>query len=517
MTNQSQDNKRIAYNTILLYIRMLFLVLISLYTSRVVLKVLGIEDYGINNVVAGIITVLSFITSSLSGASSRFITFALGKGDFFELKRVFNNIVCIHILFAITILIIGETIGLWFIMNKLNIPENRQLAAFWVYQFSIITAMGSFISMPYNAAIIAHEKMSTFAYLTIGDAILKLIAVYLLTILPYDKLIMYAGMILCIQLFDFAIYIIYCNKMFPETKIKSFKIEKNTFKEIFSYAGWTMNGSLAVLGYTQGLNILLNIFFNPTINAARGIAVQVQSIVNNFSTNFQMAINPQLTKNYATGDYDRMHELIILSSKFSVFLLLIICIPIILEIEIILKWWLNEYPENACLFLRLILITSIQYSLANPIITSIHAVGQVKKFQLIEASLLLTIVPISYLFLKYFNTAPQSVFIIHILIETITQIARIYIVLPKIKMSKKKYLNQVIKPIILVGIFSPIAPTITFLFFNKDLLSFILVITISTFSTICFTYLFGCNRKEQKIIQTKVKTLFLDQKSNCNI
>lgn len=517
MTNQSQDNKRIAYNTILLYIRMLFLVLISLYTSRVVLKVLGIEDYGINNVVAGIITVLSFITSSLSGASSRFITFALGKGDFFELKRVFNNIVCIHILFAITILIIGETIGLWFIINKLNIPENRQLAAFWVYQFSIITAMGSFISMPYNAAIIAHEKMSAFAYLTIGDAILKLVAVYLLTILPYDKLIMYAGMILCIQLFDFTIYIIYCNKMFPETKIKSYKIEKKTFKEIFAYAGWTMNGSLAVLGYTQGLNILLNIFFNPTINAARGIAVQVQGIVNNFSTNFQMAINPQLTKNYAAGDYNRMHELIILSSKFSVFLLLLICIPIILEIEIILKWWLNQYPEYACLFLRLILITSIQYSLANPIITSIHAVGQVKKFQLIEATLLLTIVPISYLFLKYFNTTPESVFIIHILIETITQIARIYIVLPQIKMKKKKYVNQVVKPIVLVGIFSPIAPTITFLYLNQDILSFIIIIIISTISTVIFTYLFGCNKTEKKIIQEKIKIYFFNPKISRNI
>lgn len=507
MANQSHDNKRIAYNTILLYVRMLFLVLISLYTSRVILKVLGIEDYGINNVVAGIITVLSFITSSLSGASSRFITFALGKGDVVELKKIFNNIVCIHILFAVTILIIGETVGLWFVLNKLNIPENRQIAAFWVYQFSIITAMGSFISMPYNAAIIAHEKMSAFAYLTLGDAILKLIAVYLLTILPYDKLIMYAGMILSIQLFDFAIYIIYCNKKFQETKIKSFKIERKTFKEIFLYAGWTMNGSLAVLGYTQGLNILLNIFFNPTINAARGIAVQVQNIVNNFSTNFQMAVNPQLTKNYAQGDYNRMHELIILSSKFSVFLLLLICIPIILEIEIILNWWLNEYPEYTCLFLRLILITSIQYSLANPIITSIHAVGQVKWFQLIEASLLLTIVPISYIYLKWFKTPPESVFIIHIIIEMITQWVRIYIVLPKIKMKISSYVTHILKPIFKVLIISPIIPTIIYFFTEKNLFSFIFICIASTFSTLITTYCWGCSSLEKKVIISKIKSI----------
>ena len=210
MINQSQDNKRIAYNTILLYIRMLFLVLISLYTSRITLQVLGIEDYGINNVVGGIITFLGFMTNSLAGASSRFITFALGKGDFHELKKVFNNIVSIHLLFAIIIFIIGETIGLWFVLCKLNIPESREIAAFWVFQFSILTSMGSFISMPYNAAIIAHEKMSAFAYMSIGDAILKLIAVFFLTISPYDKLILYASFILLIQFFDFIIYIIYC-------------------------------------------------------------------------------------------------------------------------------------------------------------------------------------------------------------------------------------------------------------------------------------------------------------------
>ena len=238
---------------------MLFLVLISLYTSRIVLKTLGVEDFGIHNVVAGIISFLGFLTGSLSGASSRFITFSLGKGDLPQLKATFGNILLIHLLFAFLILVLGETLGVWFVSTQLNIPPERETAACWGYQFSILTAIGSLVSMPYNAVIIAHEKMSAFAYLTIGDAVLKLASVFLLMYLPYDKLILYALFILCIQIFDFLVYI-------EETQSLHLKINKSLFKEIFYYTGWTMNGNLAVFGYTQGLNILLNIFFNPYID-----------------------------------------------------------------------------------------------------------------------------------------------------------------------------------------------------------------------------------------------------------
>ena len=287
MHKLANANKRIAYNTLLLYVRMLFLVLISLYTSRIVLQTLGVVDFGINNVVGGVITFLGFLTGSLAGASARFITFALGKGNGEELKNTFNNIVLIHGLFSIIVLIIGETIGLWFVTTQLNIPAGRENAAMWVYQLSILTSIGGLISAPYNASIIAHEKMSAFAYLTLGDAILKLLAVFILVYTPFDKLILYAAYICLIQLFDFVVYIIYCNRRFEETKGLSFKnIDKYLFKEIFSYAGWTMNGNLAYFGFTQGLNILLNIFFNPVVNAARGIAVQVQNIAYTFSNNF---------------------------------------------------------------------------------------------------------------------------------------------------------------------------------------------------------------------------------------
>lgn len=504
MSNTS-DNKRIAKNSILLYIRMFIMVMISLYTSRIVLKTLGVEDFGINNVVGGVITFLGFLTGSLAGASSRFITVALGKGDCRELKNTFNNIVLIHGLFSIIVLIIGETIGLWFVTTQLNIPAGRENAAMWVYQLSILTSIGGLISSPYNAAIIAHEKMSTFAYLTLGDAILKLLAVFLLVYTPFDKLIFYAAYICLIQLFDFIVYIIYCNRKFEETKGLTFKnTDKHMFKQISSYAGWTMTGNLAYFGFTQGLNILLNIFFNPIINAARGIAVQIQNITNTFSSNFLIAINPQLTKNYANGNLKRMHELITLSSKFSVFLMLLICIPISIEIDYILKIWLGEYPQHTNTFVRIILIISILSCLANPIITSVHATGRVKKFQLYESSILLMILPISYISLKFFNAKPESVFIIHIIIEIIAQCIRLKIVLPMIKFDFSIYLKDVLFKIVPVIIVSPAIPLCIFIYIKENIYTFILICIVSTFSVLLSIYLLGLSRTEKEYIHNKV-------------
>ena len=318
----STNNRRIAKNTLLLYFRMLLMIGINLYTSRVILQVLGVEDFGINNVVGGVITMLGFLTGSLAGASSRYITYDLGKGDMEIMKKTFGNILSIHLLLAGLVVVIGETIGLWFMTTQLQIPETRETAAFWVYQFSIISFVLSVISVPYNASIIAHEKMSAFAYISIVDAVLKLLIVYLLLVISYDKLIVYAALFCCIQIFDRIVYSIYCRKHFEETRSK-LSFDKKLFKEIFAFAGWTMNGSLAVIGYTQGINVLLNIFFGPAVNAARGIAVQVQNVTRQFCTNFQMALNPQLTKSYATGDYAHMHRLLKVSSKFSFYLMLL--------------------------------------------------------------------------------------------------------------------------------------------------------------------------------------------------
>lgn len=496
MLDSSKDNKRIAKNTLLLYIRMIFTMLISLYTSRLVLNTLGITDYGIYNVVGGIISLLGFITSSLGGASSRYLTFELGKGNINKLKKTFGNILSIHILFSIAILILGETIGLWFFYNKLQIPIERFDAAFWVYQFSIFTSIVSFISIPYNAVIIAHEKMSAFAYISIIDVILKLLIVYLLLIIPYDKLIIYSIFFFCIQFFDRIIYGIYCSKHFEETHAR-LRIDKNLFKELFSFAFWTMGGNLACIGYTQGLNILLNIFFGPAINAARGIAVQVQNIVSNFCLNFQTAINPQITKNYANKDLTQMHTLVQISSKYSFLLLYLISLPLILEAPIVLKWWLGIVPEHTINFLRIILCTSLIVSLSNPLVISIYATGNIKKFQIIEGSILLCIVPIAYISLKYYGVSPEIVFLIHFLIELITQVVRIRLVLPAIKMKQQIYYRGTIIPIIKVVLASSIIPLLAYYYLQPNFFSFLLMCIICVTSILMTTYFLGCNPQEK--------------------
>lgn len=506
MTDTAQNNKRIAKNTLLLYARMLFLMVISLYTSRVVLNTLGVEDYGINNVVSGFIGMLGFLSGSLGAASSRFITYDLGIGDMPTMKRTFGNIVTIHLLLAVIILILGETIGLWFVLNKLQIPENRMTAALWVYQFSIFSFMLSIVSVPYNATIIAHERMKAFAYITIVDAVLKLLIVYMLVVIPYDKLIIYAILFFCIQVFDRVIYGVYCYRHFEETKTK-LAFNKKLFKEIFSFAVWTMNGNLAVIGYTQGINVLLNMFFGPIVNAARGVAVQVQGVVTGFCNNFQMALNPQLTKSYAQNDLEHMQQLLKVSSKFSFFLLFIISLPLILEAPLVLKWWLGIVPEHTVNFLRLILCSSMLIALSNPLLVSVHATGKIKKFQAIEGTMLLCIVPIAYVLLKFFGIKPEYVFCVHIAVEILTQYVRVRIVLPMISMKCIDYLKEVVVPIIKVIVITPILPLIVYHYIDQSVITFFLICAVSVLCVLGGVYYLGCVKSEREFINNKIRQI----------
>lgn len=508
MTDTSANNNQIAKNTLLLYIRMFFMLLISLYTSRVVLSTLGIVDYGINNVVGGVITMLGFLTSSLSAASSRYITYDLGKGDMAALKKTFGNILSIHFILAAIVLVIGETLGLWFMSTQLQIPQERETAALWVYQFSIFSSVLAVISVPYNATIIAHEKMSAFAYISIADAILKLLIVYLIVIIPYDKLIIYAILYFCIQTFDCIVYGVYCSRHFAETHTR-LRYDGKLFREIFAFAGWTMNGNLAVIGYTQGLNILLNIFFGPAVNAARGIAVQVQGVCQQFCNSFQMALNPQLTKNYAQGDLDNMHRLLIKSSKFSFYILFFIVLPLMFKAEFVLKLWLGIIPEHTVTFLRLILIVGLLYTLSNPIIVSVHATGKLKKFQLIEGTILLTIVPIAYILLKSFGIRPEYVFVVHIAVELCTQYARLRIVLPMINMKLSDYVRSVLKPIAFVVFLSPWLPYITNITVHGQWSSFFIVCIMCVLCISGCVYLIGCTVSERMFIKRKLSGILI--------
>lgn len=508
MSNTSTNNKRIAQNTLLLYVRMLFMLVINLYTSRVVLNTLGVVDYGINNVVGGVIAMLGFLTGSLGAASSRYITYDLGKGDMAIMKKTFGNILSIHFILATIVLIVGETLGLWFVSTQLQIPPERETAAIWVYQFSIFSSVLAVISVPYNATIIAHEKMSAFAYISIADAILKLLIVYLLVLIPYDKLIIYAILYFCIQAFDRIVYGMYCSQHFEETHTH-LRYDRSLFREIFLFAVWTMNGGLAVVGYTQGLNILLNIFFGPTINAARGIAVQVQSVCQQFCNNFQMALNPQLTKSYAQGNLDNMHRLVVKSSKFSFYILFFIVLPLMFEAEFVLKLWLGTVPEYTVTFLRLILVVGLLYTLSNPIIVSVHATGRLKKFQMIEGTMLLTIVPIAYILLKFFEIRPEYVFVVHIVVELCTQYARLRIVLPMIDMKLGNYFMSVIKPILLVVMLSPWLPYIANEAVHGRWISFFVVCLVSILSTLGWVYFVGCTTSERMFIKEKLPKILI--------
>lgn len=506
MTDTSSNNKRIAKNTLLLYVRMLFMMGVSLYTSRVVLNTLGITDYGVYNVVGGVITILGFLTSSMGAASSRYITYGIGKGDIAATKQTFGNILSIHFILAGIILLIGETIGLWFVLEKLQIPTERQTAALWVYQFSVLTSMLSVVSIPYNAAIIAHERMKAFAYMGIVDAVLKLLIVYILLIIPYDKLKVYAILLFFIQVFDRVIYGIYCTRHFKETRAR-YKLNGKLFKEIFSFAVWTMNGNLAVIGYTQGINVLLNMFFGPAVNAARGVAVQVQSVVQNFCSNFQIALNPQLTKSYAQNNLQHMRKLLKVSSKFSFFMLFFISLPLMLEAPLVLRWWLGIVPEHTVNFLRLILCSSMLVALANPLIISVHATGRIKRFQAIEGTMLLCIVPIAYFMLKLFGIAPEYVFCVHIVVEVCTQYARMRIVLPMMNMRLSDYCKEIILPILKVVIIAPAIPFAVFSLSNQSVSTFFLMCVICVISVTCSVYFAGCTHEERAFAKEKLSIL----------
>lgn len=507
ISDTSLDNKRIAKNTILLYVRMLLTLGVSLYISRVVLTTLGVEDYGLYNVVGGIVTMFTFISSAMSNSTQRFITFELGKESRASLENVFGAACIIHVAIALLIVILSETVGLWFLYNKMIIPEARLEAAFWTFQFSIISSVFAVVSIPYNSLIVAHEKMGAFAFISIIDVLLKLLIVYLIQVLSYDKLIMYAFFILIILCIDCCIYSIYCKRNFEESRRLKFR-RNPLIKGMISFAGWSLIGNLSVVGYTQGLNLLLNMFFGPTINAARGVAVQVQAAVGYFVSNFQTAVNPQITKSYAIGNFDRLHNLIFTSSKMSFFLLLCLSLPIFLEAEFILSLWLKDVPEHTVSFLRLILLITLLDTLSNPIGIGNNATGKIKIYQIFEGGLLLSIFPVSYVFLK-FGYRPESVFVVQFLISVLVQIVRVFLVRKKLHFSPFSYLNRVVTKIFVVMLVS-VFMSLGFHLYLPLIEGFIRTFLVCVFSVLCVllsSYYFGLEKQERQIVDNKISLL----------
>lgn len=498
MSRTTENNKKIAKNTLLLYIRMLFLMGVNLYTSRIVLNALGVEDFGIYNVVGSIVTMFSVLSGSLSSAISRFITYELGNRSIDKLKRIFSTSISIQILLSILITLLIESIGVWFLNNQMTIPNSRILAANWVLQFTIITFIINLISIPYNATIIAHEKMSAFAYISIIEALGKLIIAFLIIISPVDKLIFYSVLMCLIALLVRFIYGVYCKKHFEECSY-NLVWDRKLLQEMFSFAGWNFIGSVAGVLRTQGIGVLLNIYFGPIVNAAQGIAIQVNSAINSFSSNFLTAINPQIIKSYSQKDLNRAFDLTMRASRFAFLLLLILSIPLILETRYVLNLWLKTIPDYSITFIQLTLILTIIESISLPLITLQQATGKIKNYQIVVGSMHMLNFPISFILL-HIGLQPSIVYIVAIILACITFYARIYMLKRIIDISITTFLKEVLLRLIyvmtLVGI-------MTFILKQLNLSAFINIIT-SFLSTTCITLLIGLKKQEFKYVTSKI-------------
>ena len=502
MGDNAENNKRIAKNTIVLYMRMLFLMGISLYTSRIVLEVLGVIDYGIYNIVGGVVSMFGFINTSMAAATQRYITFAIGKNDASLLQKTFSTALQIHFLIAIIIVILSETVGLWFLYNKLQIPIDRMDAAFWILQFSIIDTFVMIISVPYNADIIAHERMSAFAYISILEGILKLAIVFILLFYKYDKLILYAFLLLVVQLAIRFCYGTYCKRCFWETKYKNVW-DRKFFCQLINFAGWSIFGNLAAVIMGQGLNLLLNIFFGPIVNTARGLALQVQSALQQFIGNFQMALNPQITKTYAQGKMEEMHNLMFRSARFSFYLMFLLSLPILFETEFILTIWLKNVPEYTIIFLRLMICYSLLYTLSNPLIIANQATGKVKKYQAVCGSTLILILPISYICLKV-GLPAYSVFIVNIIMECVCQLFRMIMLRNLIGIKLRDYFFNIYFRVI--G--STIIPFIIYnCYTTESVVHFLIICLTCVISVLTISYALGMTYSEKMFVKNHLKLI----------
>ena len=499
----SDNNKRIAKNTMYLYVRMLVVMAVSLFTVRIVLNALGAENYGIRNVVGGVVTMFGFLTSTMNSATLRFFSFYLGRKDNQRLSEYFSMSFWCFASLAVVILFMAETLGLWFVKTQLVIPSERMDAAMWVYQFSIISFMFRIITIPYNAIIIAREKMNVYAIGGLVEVFLKLGCAYILYITPFDKLKVNA-VLLCLSMCSIDVfYIIYCLKYFPESWVKKYW-DKSMFKEVVNYSGWSLFGAISGVLRSQGINILLNIFFNPVVNAARAIAYQVNSHINQFVLNFHKAVQPQITKYYAAGEKEEFYKLIFRSSRLYFYLILLLSLPVLLETPFILTLWLKNIPENTILFTRLVIIIAIIDSMSYPLQSSISATGSIKYFQIVTGGLLILNLPVAWVFLKL-GYPPESTMYVAMGISIIAQITRVYFSHYLSGLSVWDYIKRVLMPIVLVTVLSLPVPLSIKTFMSDGWLGFLSVTFLSLLSTAVIIAFVGVTKKERDMMIVVVR------------
>lgn len=502
MQDTTSNNKRIAKNTIMLYIRMFISMLVGLYTSRVVLATLGVEDYGIYGVVGGVVGMMGFLNASMSGATSRFLTFELGKGDKDRLAKTFSSALIVHIAIAIIVFILAETVGLWFLCNKLNIPEGRMEAAHWVYQFSILATMLSITQVPYNATIIAHEKMDVYAYMEILNVTLKLLIVYLLCIGNFDKLILYASLMLAVSILIMMVYRIYAIRQFPEAHFH-WIWDKTYLRPLLSFSGWDLYGNACVIARQQGTNFLINIFYGVVYNAASGIATTVQGTISGLAFNIILAFRPQIIKQYAKGNVEDMSKLVGNAVCFTTILFGCMSIPLILETHYIMKAWLGVIPEKSEIFCQILLIASFLGLLNNIWNTCIHATGKIKEISIFSGTFFLISLPIIYVVFQ-FKAPVESAYLVFILSIVFVNVSNLLIIkkeIPKLKLNFV-FLNYIKVIIVLMASYY-----ITSLFKAQMQETFIRLLVdcfICWIIIFASSFIFILNKKQKKSIISKI-------------
>lgn len=507
MEDLSANTRRIAKNTLLLYARMLFGMLVALYTSRVVLNTLGVEDYGIYNVVGGFVAMFSLISSSLSAAVSRFLTFELGKGDMERLRCVFSTSLLIHIVLAGIIFVLAETLGVWFLNTQMTIPTARLNAANWVFQASILSFMSGLFSVPYNASIVSHERMSAFAYIGILDVLLRLFIVLFIAYASwnFDRLIVYSLLLAAVSIALQCIYIFYCRRNFAECRLR-FYFDKSCWKEMSSFAGWNFIGGTASLLKTQGVDVLLNLFVGPVLNAARGIAGSVNTVVGAFANNFMTALRPQITKSYASGNYPYMMSLVERGARFSFYTIFILALPVLFETDFILTLWLKQYPEHTVNFIRLVLLASLCDVLSNTLITLQAATGKIRNYQLAVGGMLILNFPLSYLCLKL-GFPPESTLVVALFVSICCLILRLTFLRFVVGFSIKRYLKNVCANVLLVALIATIIPVSIFFQMQEGWGRFLIVSLTCVLSAGITVLLIGCTVPERQFILSRITAI----------
>lgn len=502
MSEISENNKRIAKNTIMLYIRMLFTMAVGLYTGRIILNVLGDVNYGIYNVVGGVVVLFSFLNSTMAVATQRFLTFEIGRGDDVQLNRVFNASFAIHVIVGIIVVIVAETIGLWFLNNQLNIPEERMTTARIVYQISVFSSILGITQVPYNALIIAREKMDVFAYISIIEVVLKLAMVFAISKINYDKLELYAWLIFLNNTIILLIYRIYCIKNYQESKL-NLVTDVSLYKQIGGFAGWNLIANVVLVLRTQGVNMLVNIFGGPIYNAARGIGVQVNGYVLQFVNNFTSASVPQITKLYANGNSPEMLKLVFRSSKFAYLLVVFLMVPLIVETEFVLRVWLGDYPAYTVSFTRLTLIATLVDLLSGTIGHAALATGKVRRYQIFMSSLLSLSFFLSLIALKR-GFSIESVYFVEIIIYFCALCLRLRLLKKMVGLSPVEYFSKVVCRCLMVLAVPLFFSCIITVVMNDSFVRFITTCLCSTSLTLLMGYFVGLDTNERKFVLSNV-------------